>query len=74
MRVAHRNANIYVKDSGIEYTMKEVEIDNDTPFPPYTLKYPAVKLQGLFEQTLYPEHIDMTEAKESGRIQLWNTT
>ena len=24
MRVAHRNADIYVKDSGIEHTMKDV--------------------------------------------------
>ena len=86
MRLAHRNADIYVKESGIEHTMKSFNTLPDDPaeaarqkrinrhWPEDALtsfKYPQVMLQGLFELTFYPEHMDMTEAKESGRIQLY---
>jgi len=86
MRLAHRNANIYVQESGIEHTMKSVNALPDDPaeaarqkrvnrhWPEDALtpfKYPQVMCQGLFELTFYPEHMDMAEVKESGRIQLY---
>lgn len=60
MRLAHRNPDRYVKESGIEHTMK---LSN-------AFKY-QVMLRGLFEMTFYPEQMDMTETRESGRIQLY---
>lgn len=55
----------------IEHTMKKVEIDTLDSFVPHSFEYPAARMQGLFELTIYPEHLDMTEAKESGRFRLY---
>lgn len=66
MRMAHRNANIYVKESGIEHTMKKAQVNAFDRF-----EYPVVMLRGLFELTFYPDHVGMTMDRESGRIQLY---
>lgn len=86
MRLTHRNANIYVTQTGIEHTIISLNDFPNNPAEAARMKrvnrhwsedaqtpcsYPQVICQGLFELTFYPENMDMTEVKESGRIQLY---
>ena len=86
MRLAHRNANIYVTEAGIDHTMqsinalpadpaeaaRQIRVNRHWPEDACTpFKYPQVTRKGLFELTFYPEYIDMAEFKESGRVQLY---
>lgn len=86
MRLAHRNANIYVKESGIDHTMQAINALPDDPAEAARqirvnrhwledactpFTYPQVIRQGLFKLIFYPESMDIAELKESGRIQLY---
>ncbi|MGE0917524.1 hypothetical protein [Trichlorobacter lovleyi] len=86
MRLAHRNANIYVTEAGIEHTMQSINALPDDPAEAARqirinrhwkedaltpFKYPQVIRQGVFELTFYPEYMNTAEFNESGRIQLY---
>lgn len=59
-----------INEYGVKYTKKTVSLpaSNGRSYP---FAYDFVNMSGLFELTFFPEHFDMSEAKESGRIQLY---
>lgn len=86
MRLVHRNVIIYLKKTGIEHAVRSFNDPPADPVEAARLRrikavwpedvpehweYPQVMRRGLFELTFYPEHMDMTEARESGRVQLF---
>jgi hypothetical protein len=59
-----------INEYGVDHVRKTVPVpcsDGRTR----SCSYDSANLQGLFELTFFPEHFDMSEAKESGRIQLY---
>lgn len=64
------NSDSKINEYGVDYVKKTVPVPC-TDGRTRGCSYNSANIQGLFELTFFPDYFDMTEAKESGYIQLY---